>query len=355
MTDKPNSPIRRVSVSKAPPPINPIRVGRYTAPNVPPVPPPNWNKWGHMRDVELWEAVALSLNLEPDKLPVYLAAFERFGDDPFRICPQSFLDRLQVANSNCGISLGYRPVHKLKARCLVDLPAFGAWAVNQNIPDMPPKLAALAATESQAAPIVPINELTGLPFCEALEQSAYQRTPEYQTECTRANKVWEEIEETENQLAVWERVSAGSVSELDKKEQKTTALKARIVALKASIDHHQPTTPTVVAVGASGGVETDKTGLVVKAQAQGNSTKAPRKDSIDPVIELAQTKCRDHKDTNQVWPQMQVLADNEQAPFLASTAKGLKYHKNGKDAYFTRDALDKRLHPEKRKAPAARR
>ena len=214
MTDKPNSPIRRVSVSKAPPPINPIRVGRYTAPNAPPVPPPNWDKWGHMRDVELWEAVALSLNLEPDKLPVYLAAFERFGDDPFRICPQSFLDRLQVANSNCGISLGYRPVHKLKARCLVDLPAFGAWAVNQNIPDMPPKLAALAATESQAAPIVPINELTGLPFCEALEQSAYQRTPEYQTECTRANKVWEEIEETENQLAVWERVSAGSVSEL---------------------------------------------------------------------------------------------------------------------------------------------
>ena len=155
MTDKPNSPFRRVSASKAPPPINPIRVGRYTAPNAPPVPPPNWDKWGHMRDVELWEAVALSVNLEPEKLPVYLGAFECFGDDPFRICPQTFLDRLQVANSNCGISLGFRPVHKLKARCLVDLPAFGAWAVKLNIPNIPPALAAMAATATTVPVVMP--------------------------------------------------------------------------------------------------------------------------------------------------------------------------------------------------------
>lgn len=116
-----------------------------------------------------------------------------------------------------------------------------------------------------------------------------------------------------------------------------------------------PCPAPLVAVSASDGVEPDKTGPVVPAPAQGNSTKTPRKDSIDPVIALAQTMCRDPKDTNQVWPQMQVLAESEQAPFLASTTKGLKYHKNGKDAYLTRDALDKRLHPEKRKPPAARR
>jgi hypothetical protein len=52
---------------------------------------------------------------------------------------------------------------------------------------------------------------------------------------------------------------------------------------------------------------------------------------------------------------MQVLAQNEHPPFLASMPEGLKYHKGGKDAYFTRDALNKRLHPEKRKAPAKRR
>ena len=154
MTDKPDTP-RPVCVSKAPPPITPIRVGRYTAPNAPPVPPPNWDKWGHMRDVELWEAVALSLNLEPDKLPVYLGAFERFGDDPFRICPQTFLDRLQVANSNCGISLGFKQVHKLKARCLVDLPAFGAWTVKLNIPNIPPAFAAMAETATTVPVVMP--------------------------------------------------------------------------------------------------------------------------------------------------------------------------------------------------------
>lgn len=123
---------------------------------------------------------------------------------------------------------------------------------------------------------------------------------------------------------------------------------------QADLAHTAASPAPVVADSPPGGVEADKAGPLVKAPAQGNSTKTRRKDSIDPVIELAQAKCRDPKDTNQVWPQMQVLADNEQAPFLASTAKGLKYHKNGKDAYFTRDALNKRLHPEKRRPAAAR-
>ena len=58
----------------------------------------------------------------------------------------------------------------------------------------------------------------------------------------------------------------------------------------------------------------------------------------------------DPGDTAQVWAQLQVLADSESPPLLASTSEGLKYKKvKGKDAYFTRDALDKRLHPEKRK------
>lgn len=103
-----------------------------------------------MRDVELWEAVALSLNFEPDELPVYLGAYDKFGDDPFRICPPLFLERLLVTNSNCGITLGFKPVHTLKARCLVDLPEFSAWALKLNIPDMPPELVAMAETKPKA-------------------------------------------------------------------------------------------------------------------------------------------------------------------------------------------------------------
>ena len=115
-------------------------------------------------------------------------------------------------------------------------------------------------TTPSPAPVEPVNGLTGLPFPEALEQPAYQKTPEYQTEYTRANKVLEEIEESVNQLAVWERASAGSVSELEKKEQKTTALKAHIVALKASIELQKPQAAPVVAGSASGGVDSDKAG-----------------------------------------------------------------------------------------------
>jgi hypothetical protein len=85
------------------------------------------------------------------------------------------------------------------------------------------------------------------------------------------------------------------------------------------------------------------------------STKSPRRDSIAPVIELAQSKCTDPSDTAEVWPRMEALADDEHVPFLASTPLGLKYRKAGKDAYFTRDALDKRLHPEKRATPGKRR
>jgi hypothetical protein len=80
-----------------------------------------------------------------------------------------------------------------------------------------------------------------------------------------------------------------------------------------------------------------------------------RRDSITPAIELAQSKCKDPSDTAEVWPQMQVLAQDEHPPFLASTPQGLKYHRNGNDCYFTREALDKRLHPEKRARPGKRR
>lgn len=153
---------RLVRVNQAPPPISPIRCSsRYIPPDLPPVPHPRWSNWGLMRDVELWEAVALSLNFEPNELPVYLGAYEKLGDDPFRTCPPSFLDRLLVVNSNCGISFGFKPVHKLKARCLVDLPEFAAWAVKRNIPDLPPELVAMTPAPApspamlEAVPVMP--------------------------------------------------------------------------------------------------------------------------------------------------------------------------------------------------------
>lgn len=209
-----------------------------------------------------------------------------------------------------------------------------AWLVKQGTP----------FRWKEGAPVVEINGLTGAPFCEALQQPEYQKTPEYQAEYNRA--VQADIDKTEKQLNEWENLRAETVPEKERKEQKIAALTARINALMASFFPTEPQAAPVVEVPAS---EPRRVATVT------HTTKTPRSDSISPVIELAQSKCRDPKDTNQVWPQMQVLADSEQAPFIASTEKGLKYHKDGGNAYFTRNALDKRLHPEKRKPAADRR
>lgn len=80
-----------------------------------------------------------------------------------------------------------------------------------------------------------------------------------------------------------------------------------------------------------------------------HSTKEKRRDALDPAIELAQSKCKNAKDTAEVWGQLQALAQEERPPFLGVVRAGLKYTKHGDQAaHFTRGALDKRLHPEKR-------
>ena len=93
----------------------------------------------------------------------------------------------------------------------------------------------------------------------------------------------------------------------------------------------------------------------VSVPSQQHSTKTARRDSIAPVIDLAKSKCHNQQDTAEVWAQMEVLAQEEKPPFQGSMAEGLKYTKKGEVHYFTRDALDKRLHPEKRGTPAKRR
>lgn len=176
-----------------------------------------------MRDIELWEAVALSLNLEPDELPVYLGAYDKLGDDPFRICPQLFLERLLVANSNCGISLGFRPVHKLKARCLVDLPDFAAWAVKLNISNMPPELVAMAATEPKAAPDT--EDPARRDFMACMKEDI-QHSPAYLAEQAR---YYREVEdELKKEIKEWGTATPATVAEKKEKAGTVAALKAKL-------------------------------------------------------------------------------------------------------------------------------
>jgi hypothetical protein len=88
---------------------------------------------------------------------------------------------------------------------------------------------------------------------------------------------------------------------------------------------------------------------------QQHSTKTQRRDSITPVIELAQKGCRDPQDTAEVWAALQVLANNKHPPLLRTEDNGIAYLYGDGVKIFTRDALDKRLHPEKRGKPGKRR
>lgn len=87
-----------------------------------------------------------------------------------------------------------------------------------------------------------------------------------------------------------------------------------------------PPTP-VVAVGASSVI---------------HSTKA-RRDALTPVIERAQSECRNPQDAAEVWGVLLMLAEKKTAPLIGATEEGLQYLKGGAAEIFTRKSLGKRL------------
>ena len=92
-----------------------------------------------------------------------------------------------------------------------------------------------------------------------------------------------------------------------------------------------------------------KTALPAPASEPGNvgtvrrTTKDRRRDTLTPVIELAQSQCRNRQDTAEVWGRLQVLAESKSPPLIGATEDGLQYLKNGVAAIFKRDDLGKRL------------
>jgi hypothetical protein len=73
-----------------------------------------------------------------------------------------------------------------------------------------------------------------------------------------------------------------------------------------------------------------------------HSTKT-RRDTLTPVIELAQSQCRTSTDTAEVWGVLLVLAERKTAPLIGATEDGLQYLKDGTAANFTRNSLRLRL------------
>ncbi len=82
-----------------------------------------WEVWENVKTAPLWEAVALSLDYEPEALP----GLQRTPFAPnlvFRLCPQDFKDRLRVAISHHGLT--QQPEYR--ALWAIDLDDFRKWA-----------------------------------------------------------------------------------------------------------------------------------------------------------------------------------------------------------------------------------
>jgi hypothetical protein len=83
-----------------------------------------------------------------------------------------------------------------------------------------------------------------------------------------------------------------------------------------------------------------------------HSTKT-RRNALTPVIELAQSLCRDRFDDAEVWAVLQTLAEKKEPPLIGATEDGLQYLKDGIVGILTRDALNKRVALKRRQSRLA--
>ena len=90
---------------------------------------------------------------------------------------------------------------------------------------------------------------------------------------------------------------------------------------------------------------TIKTPASVKANCASthiHSTKA-RRDILTPVIEFAQTKCRNPNDAAEVWGVLQQLGEKKHPPLFGATDDGVQYLSDGQANFFKRKSLGQRL------------
>lgn len=162
--------------SKAPPPITPVsgfKVYGVTTRIAPPAKTPDWDLWLHMPEVRLWQAVALSMNMDPDSLKNHPQAWMAgagaepiFKENSFSSQAQKdmFGKRLRLLVANKTVKNGFSPgtlsmdnPHNHGVR----LSEFAAWAPTVRWNDIPPELAALAKKPTAAAETKPAPAKAG--------------------------------------------------------------------------------------------------------------------------------------------------------------------------------------------------
>lgn len=144
--------------SKAPPPITGVRGGRSFSPQPPTTArAPDWEFWARLPCVRVWEACALSLNIDPDSMqhspggwmagPGHGPIFEA-RSFPSREAEEQFSKRRRLLTQSIGNPAHFR-LHSIimgdPARCEIYLSEFSAWAMSEMKWDgLPPELVALA-------------------------------------------------------------------------------------------------------------------------------------------------------------------------------------------------------------------
>lgn len=162
--------------SKAPPPITPIsgfKAYGVTTRIAPPAKTPDWDFWLHMPEVRLWQAVALSMNIDPDLLKGHPQAWmggpgagpifkensfsSQAQKDTFGKCLRLLVANLSVKNGFSPGTLSMDNPHNHGVR----LSEFAAWAPTVGWNDIPPELAALAKKPTAAAETKPAPAKAG--------------------------------------------------------------------------------------------------------------------------------------------------------------------------------------------------
>ena len=114
-----------------------------------------WHLWRAMPTAELWQAVALSVDIEPVDALRDEARREKRDPSPFARLPQEFFDRLMVCKANLSVNGPIRPQPPLYSgmlgpTCKVLVAEAVAFLAQAQFP-LPPEMRALASAKSPAA------------------------------------------------------------------------------------------------------------------------------------------------------------------------------------------------------------
>lgn len=101
----------------------------------------DWSLWADIPHTELWKAVALSMNIEPTKLPGYDRSSVRdpIFNFPFHKCPEEFKRRLEVAMKHLGHKLPARLIHEPPWTSEVEMIEMRKWTATLKSPWTLPK------------------------------------------------------------------------------------------------------------------------------------------------------------------------------------------------------------------------